>query len=116
MSRPNQLPKISILIAARNEEANIARCLASVDQLCFPKSDLEILIGDDGSTDATAAIVKQFIQNKPEFKYVLIDKQVAALRGKANVLAQLAQVAEGEYYFFCDADITVNTDWLNEII
>ena len=113
MPHSKQPSKISILIAARNEEANIARCLTSIDQLNFPKSNFEILIGDDGSTDATAEIIKSYICNKPEFKYILIDRQLVNLKGKANVLAHLAQVADGEYYFFCDADIAVNTEWLN---
>lgn len=116
MSHANQPTKISILIAARNEEANIARCLASVDELNFSKANIEILIGDDGSTDGTADIIKYYIRDKPEFKYILIERQLAGLRGKANVLAHLAQIAKGEYFFFCDADIAVNSEWLNAML
>ena len=40
-------PKVSLLLAARNEALLIERCLAAIDQLDYPKDKLEILIGDD---------------------------------------------------------------------
>ena len=53
---PTPWPRVSILIAARDEEAALPRCLASPRQLNCPAELLEILVGDDGSTDRTAAV------------------------------------------------------------
>ena len=53
---PVPLPRVSILIAARDEEASLPRCLASLRALNYPAERLEILVGDDGSTDRTAAV------------------------------------------------------------
>ena len=108
--------KVSILLAARNEEATIIRCLESLDQLDFSPRQLEILIGNDDSTDATENLILEFIRARPHFKYHLIQSERAGLRGKTNVLAQLARQAEGEFFFFCDADIAVAPTWINSML
>jgi len=109
-------PKVSILLAARNEEATILRCLESLDQLTYPKLQLEILIGNDDSTDATESLILNYIQDKPYFKYHFINQQIESLQGKTNVLSQLAHHATGEYFFYCDADIAVAPTWLESML
>ena len=52
-SKLTKYPKISILIAARNEEHSIERCLAAIDALDYPKDKMEVLVGNDASTDNT---------------------------------------------------------------
>ena len=113
-SRPPK--KISILLAARNEENAILRCLQALDQLDYPKHLLEILIGNDDSTDATERVVMGFIRDKHHFELHTIQLQAPGLRGKANVLAQLAHRASGDYFFFCDADITVAPTWIESML
>lgn len=114
ISEPSK--KVSILLAARNEEATILRCLRALNALNFPKDQLEILVGNDASTDATERVVLNFIQEKPHFRYLSIQHQTDGLRGKANVLAQLAQLATGDYLFFCDADIAVAPTWIDSML
>jgi cellulose synthase/poly-beta-1,6-N-acetylglucosamine synthase-like glycosyltransferase len=108
--------RVSILVAARNEEQNIERCLRSLDALDFPEDQIEILIGDDDSEDQTGLLVQRFCVGRPRFKYVKIIAQVAGLKGKANVLAQLAHLATGEYFFYCDADIAVKPGWISVML
>jgi cellulose synthase/poly-beta-1,6-N-acetylglucosamine synthase-like glycosyltransferase len=103
-------------LAARNEEANIERCLQSLNALQFPHESLEICIGDDDSSDNTAEIIKEYIKDKPHFKYYRISEQTVGLKGKANVLAQLAHKSNSKYLFFCDADIAVPSTWINEML
>src|SRR5512143_3406751 len=55
-----QRPSVSIIIAARNEEENIGRCLRSMCNLTYPREKLEILVVDDRSTDRTGEIVRGF--------------------------------------------------------
>ncbi|MCE7061984.1 glycosyltransferase [Dyadobacter sp. CY343] len=116
MPSPDNPVRISILVAARNEEQNIERCLRSLDLLDFPKEQLEIIIGDDDSEDNTAWITQQFSAEKQEFKYVKITNRISGLKGKANVLAQLAHIARGEYFFYCDADIEVQPGWASQML
>ena len=111
-----QQTKISILLAARNEETTIRRCLQSLNNLQFPSENIEILIGNDASTDGTEAIVRDYISDKPKFRLRNITSQIGIAKGKANVLAQLAQEAKGDYLFITDADIEVQPDWLNAML
>ena len=104
--------KVSILVAARNEENNILQCLKSLSELNYPIDKLQILIGDDASEDETANIIKSFIKDKPHFQYHFIDHNLPNLRGKQNVLAQLAHHTTGDIFVITDADITHNKDWL----
>ncbi|MCF0060216.1 glycosyltransferase [Dyadobacter chenwenxiniae] len=108
--------KVSVLVAARNEENNIERCLKSLNELNFPKENIEIIIGDDDSDDLTEELIARFIWDKAQFKCIKITKQIAGLKGKANVLAQLAHEAKGEYFFYCDADIAVRPTWISAML
>lgn len=109
-------PKITIWIAARNEENNIINCLQSIEKLNYPIESLQILIGNDQSTDDTELLVKDFIIEKPNFQLIDIQKVINHQRGKANVLANLYEHSTGEYFLICDADVTVNPDWLKGMI
>src|SRR5688500_1606136 len=64
--------KVSILIAARNEAENIITCLQSITRLNYPSHLIEVLIGDDNSSDDTAKLVEAFIAGKPNFKLISI--------------------------------------------
>ena len=66
-------PAVSILVAVRNEAHQILRCLESLSRLHYPSGQVEILLGDDGSTDNTADLIRDFIRDRPQFRYLLID-------------------------------------------
>lgn len=116
MNDSENTPKISILVAARNEEKNILNLLQSLVNLTYPKNQVEILIGNDDSTDKTEEIVQSFIADKPEFSLYNIPKSSNHLKGKTNVLAFLATHASGNYFFYTDADIQVPTSWINAML
>ncbi|WP_400191419.1 glycosyltransferase [Hymenobacter sp. B81] len=110
-------PRVSILIAARNEEAAIARCLRSVRALAYPHQQLEVLLGDDGSTDATAALATATMQGfAGSFRIVPIQHTLGAARGKANVLAHLARAATTDYFLLTDADICLPATWVQGLL
>ena len=109
-------PTITIWIAARNEEDNILSCLKTIEKLDYPKEFLQVLIGNDGSTDSTHAIVHEFIKDKFIFQLIDIKKVINNQRGKANVLANLYEYSTGEFFLICDADVTVNSNWVKGMI
>ncbi len=111
-----QYPLVSILIAARNEEATILACLRAVSQLHYPVDSIDVLIGNDQSTDQTAALVDGFVRDNPAFRLINITESADGVPGKATVLAQLAHQARGQYLFFTDADTRVSPDWLTEFL
>jgi cellulose synthase/poly-beta-1,6-N-acetylglucosamine synthase-like glycosyltransferase len=109
-------PFVSILIAARNEEDNLAHCLESILAVEYPADKFEILIGDDKSDDQTGEIADAFAIRYPQVKSYTIYKQEIKGNGKANVLAQLARKAKGEFLFITDADIRVPVQWLKAML
>ncbi|WP_187631945.1 glycosyltransferase [Hymenobacter lutimineralis] len=109
-------PRVSILLAARNEAANIERCLGALAALDYPAEQLEILIGDDASTDDTVALVRRFIHGKPQFRLVPIGGQLGTARGKSNVLAQLSRAATTDYFFITDADMALSPRWVQTML
>jgi cellulose synthase/poly-beta-1,6-N-acetylglucosamine synthase-like glycosyltransferase len=114
---PASLPRISILIAARNEEAAIGRCLHHIRQLHYPPELIEILVGDDASSDRTRALAERAMQDYAgTFRCVPITDTMGTALGKANVLAHLARLATTEYFFITDADIAVPASWLTGLL
>lgn len=112
-----QEPKVSVLIAARNEEEHIIRCLEALVRQDYPVSHLQILVGDDDSDDRTAALVKAFIVNHPHIELVAIQSSALSnLKGKPNVLATLFKKVTGEFVFITDADIAVNPNWIKGML
>ncbi len=109
-------PTVSILIAARNEETHILDCLQALDQLNFPKNQLDIWIGNDLSSDQTGPLVARFIADKPQFHLMAIPESTGPLRGKSHVLDQLAQQAMGQFLFFTDADVQVPPTWITDLL
>ncbi|MFD1873223.1 glycosyltransferase [Hymenobacter bucti] len=109
-------PRVSILVAARNEAANIGRCLESLARLNYPADKLEILIGDDASTDGTAAVVQRFIAGRPQFRLLLVRQQLGTARGKGNVLAHLCRAATADYFLLTDADMVLSPDWAQAMV
>ena len=111
------LPKVSVLIAARNEEVDLPDLLRSFDRLNYPEDLVQFLFADDQSTDNTAQILKEWCGQRPNRAYQTITKAQTGLyneNGKANALAVLEEKATGEYYFFTDADCEVNPNWIQE--
>jgi cellulose synthase/poly-beta-1,6-N-acetylglucosamine synthase-like glycosyltransferase len=109
-------PLVSVLIAARNEEANIAACLDAICAQTYPAERMEIWVGNDQSEDGTAEIVMCYEKAYPNIHSLLIESQWKHLKGKANVLAQLAHKARGDYYFITDADVAVQPDWIKTML
>ncbi|RTQ48817.1 glycosyltransferase [Hymenobacter gummosus] len=114
---PSPPPRVSILIAARNEEAAIARCLQSVRALDYPPECLEVLLGDDGSTDRTAAVAAAAMRGfAGTFRILPITDTLGSARGKANVLAHLARAATTGVFLITDADISLPPSWVRGML
>lgn len=111
------LPKISILVPARNEEENLPVLLKSLEGLVYPKEKTEILLGNDDSDDRTGELMEEFSRTHPYVKVVhLRVHEEDALTGKTRVLDQLAARATGEYLFFTDADIALPPHWITGML
>tara|TARA_A100000171_G_scaffold50816_1_gene63214 strand:- start:1880 stop:2992 length:1113 start_codon:yes stop_codon:yes gene_type:complete len=109
-------PSVSILIAARNEEENLEACLNSVSNLDYPELQLQVLLGNDQSTDHTQIIINRWINKSDNLKSIPIQPEMNGLIAKSNVLAQLAAKADGDFLIILDADVTVTEHWLKTMV
>lgn len=111
---PPDPPLVSVIVPARNEAPNIARCVSSILTTTYPR--VELIVVDDNSTDATAAIAAQAARGDPRFQVVAnsplpddwFGKQWACNTGAAN--------ARGEILFFTDADTHHSPDLITRSV
>ncbi|MEW6270147.1 MAG: glycosyltransferase, partial [Thermodesulfobacteriota bacterium] len=114
-------PLVSLLVPARNEERNVVPCLAGLIEQSHPRC--EVIVLDDGSSDATARVAKSFVAGARRRAAAVAgagvvqpDEHEAHVRivagrplepgwaGKGFACHQLAELARGDWLFFLDAD------------
>lgn len=100
---PDAGTRVSILIPARNEAANIAACLDAA--LASTGCAIEVLVMDDGSTDATAAIVRSHAARDARLRLLAAPPLPPGWTGKVHACARLAEAATGTHLLFIDADV-----------
>lgn len=92
------MPKVSVLMGAYNCAETIAESLKSIQAQTF--SDWEIIICDDGSTDNSVEIIKDFCQSDERIKFIFNDKNY----GLSHTLNHCLEYATGEYCARMDGD------------
>ena len=92
---------VSILIPARNEAGTIATAVGAA--LASRDVPVEVIVGDDGSTDATAEIVRGIAD--PRVRLLSIPPLPEGWTGKNHACAQMAGEARGAAFLFIDADV-----------
>jgi len=105
--------RISVLVPARNEEANIGRCLESLASQTYPRHLYEVLVIDDHSTDNTAIIIKEFSRLPVRYLSMASIPAAAAVTAhkKFAIETGIGQ-ASGELIVATDADCIAGPDWL----
>lgn len=104
-------PLVSVMIPAKDEAANIERCLASV--LAQDYANFEVLVVDDRSEDATAEIVSRIAATDGRVQLVQIHNLPEGWTGKTHALDVCRRRARGEWYFFVDADTQLDPSCLS---
>ena len=105
-------PTVSIVIAARNEEQNIRRCMDSIVRLSYPVELLEAIVVDDGSDDGTGEIVREYSKPFHHIRLLTATPGTNKLRGKTNAIAQGIEASHGDILLFTDADCVVPVHWV----
>ena len=100
---PPELPGVSVLIPAHNEEIVIERTLKSLFSSDFPKDRLDVIVVDDASTDKTPEILDALCRQHPLLRVVHIPKEEGG-RGKAAVLNRAFPMARYPLIAIYDAD------------
>lgn len=98
------LPRLSIIIPVRDEAANISECLECITRLDYPEDALEVIVIDDHSSDATAAIVTEHAACDHRIRLIQSKPLPSGWMGKSHACWQEVQAAHGNWFLFVDAD------------
>lgn len=110
LSSEEYFPSVSVLIAARNEERDIAWKIAETLAWEYPEDKLELLVASDASDDRTDEIVKAI--SDPRLVFIRMERR----GGKVRALNRLAELAQGEILFFTDANAHVGAQALRRMV
>ncbi len=104
----SELPRVSVIVPARNEENNIGSCLETL--VAQTHKDIEIIVVDDNSSDRTGEIIKQAAAKDSRIKLIQITELPEGWTGKCNAMNQaiLQGKPTGEWLLFTDADTLHN--------
>lgn len=111
---PQPPPRVSVIAAARNEERNLRQALQSLLGLDYP--ELELILIDDRSEDATGAILDQLAAEDPRLRVLHITELPAGWLGKNHALWLGSQQARGELLLFTDADVVMAPELLQRAV
>ena len=100
---------ISVIIPIHNSEATIARCLDSIKAQLY--SDYEVLMIDDGSSDNSYEICKEYEEKYKRFRLFAYSNH-----GVSWARNQGIKLSKGEYIMFVDSDDTINHHMLTDMI
>ncbi len=100
--------KISIIIAIRNEQDTIAKCIRSILNQSYSEEDFEIILVDDHSNDATVTMVKPFQLTNKNITLIQLQEKF----GKKQALQMGVKKAKFEVIATTDADCILPVNWL----
>jgi glycosyltransferase involved in cell wall biosynthesis len=114
---PKNLPRVSIIVPARNEEATIAPVLQQLLSLDY--KNYEVIAVDDRSTDRTGEAMDQVAASGvtlARLKIVHVEKLPPRWMGKSHAMWTAANAADGDWLLFTDADVFFKPDVLRRAL
>lgn len=105
-ARPERMPRVSILIPARDEEDVIAACVTAA--LETRHAEVEIIVLDDGSRDQTAAIIQSIARHDPRVRLESAPALPPGWCGKQHACFILSRLARHDLLLFIDADVRLH--------
>jgi cellulose synthase/poly-beta-1,6-N-acetylglucosamine synthase-like glycosyltransferase len=116
--RPSGEPQnltYSVVIAARNEEDTLGRCLEGVFRQTLPPERYEVIVVNDRSEDRTAVVCEEFRRRFPAFSSLEIRETPPGVAPKKHAVAEGMAHARNEVVVLTDADCVVPPGWLAAI-
>lgn len=108
--------RVSVVIAARNEEKTIDSLLQDLVHQTYPRDKYEVIVVDDNSVDRTAEIVQRYVSAYPHFRYLRPAPGDSTLSPKKQALATGIAHSSGELILSTDADCRVRSTWIEAIV
>jgi len=108
------LPLVSVVVPARNEEKKIRLALESLLRLEY--AEIEFIVLNDRSTDLTSEILKEMAAEEPRLQVSNITELPAGWLGKNYALHRGAERAKGELLLFTDADVVMESSTISRAV
>jgi len=115
VSSYDSLPRVSVVIAARNEQDQIPNLINDLIIQEYPIDKLEVVIVNDRSTDSTLDIISEASNNYEFIKVVLINEKSKEMTPKKNALTKGIESALGDIIVLTDADCRVGKLWVSSM-
>jgi cellulose synthase/poly-beta-1,6-N-acetylglucosamine synthase-like glycosyltransferase len=112
----SNMPKTTIIVAVRDGESSIERCINSICRQTYSEKHFEVIIANDQSTDATENIVKSMQKKYKNLKLINIKNRPENFAPKKYAITEALKSATGEIILTTDADITVKPTWVESVI
>ncbi len=109
------LPFVSIVVPARNEERAIGPALRSLLAQDYPGSRREVIVVDDRSTDGTRRVLRG-VETDPGLRVIDGAEPPPGWLGKPHALFQGSRASRGEWLLFVDADVSYRPDTVSRAI
>jgi len=103
---------VSIVVCARNEEKNMRELLESLCKQEYSLDQFEAIIVNDGSTDNTSEILKEYADKYNFIKYFDVTNRSEVKSPKKNAISQAITIAKGEIILLTDADCKPTSNWI----
>jgi len=110
----NTLPRVSIIIPARNEQRNIHEAIQALLELDYP--DYELIVIDDRSVDNTGRILDEMAAVSAKLQVIHLEQLPLGWLGKNHALWVGSRMASGELLLFTDADIIMEPSTLSRAV
>jgi cellulose synthase/poly-beta-1,6-N-acetylglucosamine synthase-like glycosyltransferase len=108
----DDLPNLSVLMAAFNEELVIGEKIRRIFETNYPINKIELWIGSDNSTDRTNEIIQHLIIEFPGIQFINFESR----QGKVSIINQLFEKASGEILLITDANVMFEKNTLFETV
>jgi glycosyltransferase involved in cell wall biosynthesis len=110
--RNEDLPMVSVIISAHNEESCIKEKVESIFAGNYPEEKFEVLIGSDHSTDKTGEIIRLLMKDHPPLKFFDFTER----RGKGMVVNDLVKNSSGTILVLTDANVIFSDETLYYLV
>ncbi len=111
-----EMPYVTVVVAARNEENLISDLITDLISQEYPLDKLEVIIVNDRSNDSTGYILNEIEKNYAFIKIITVKEKSTIMTPKKNALSLGIDAAKGEIIVLTDADCRVGRLWVSSMV
>jgi cellulose synthase/poly-beta-1,6-N-acetylglucosamine synthase-like glycosyltransferase len=112
----NRLYSVAVIVAARNEELHLEKCIRSLLAQDYPHDKYTITVVDDQSTDRTADIVRQLARENPAVQLMQLHGHPPGISPIVHAMNEAIKATSSEIILRTDADCLVGPHWMSSMV